>query len=222
MSFEDNIWTTIHILCRTFSKIRKDDIKHLKCAIYNIFYLVPNQYKDYKRYAFIYLHTKPIEKVPKDRNNHNLIVWSIDFRNFLNRQIGAPEVSKSELLKEFKYTNLTKNVWGPPIWKVIHYLARIVDQTRDYINFKSFIICLQFLLPCMECREHFRAHLMIFPLDMAIRKNKVFEWSVNVHNEATKSIIQKKNKNRSKTQTLKVFKPFSLQEAIIMYEPVLI
>ena len=46
---------------------------------------------------------------------------------------------------------------------------------------------LQNILPCPRCKENYKKHLEIFPLQKALENNQsLFQWTVDIHNEVNK------------------------------------
>lgn len=214
---EDDLWSAIHILCRTFNTIPGDDIKYLKCFILSMFYLIPIKNYDYTRFAVMYMYSYDINTITNlGVNNTNLVKWSIQFRNFMNRQFGIPTIDEQYIDQKFAHNNLYKNVWGPIIWNVIHMFSAIADLTFNYIKYKAFITCIPYVLPCMQCRLHFKEHLLKYPLDVSIESKDVFQWSVVVHND-TNVLVFNENNDKFVNQGKTINPLFPLKDAKKMY-----
>jgi len=207
------------MLCRTFKTIEGDDIECFKYFIMAMFYLIPTQNYDYTRFAVMYLHSNNIDSVKLlGKNNSELVNWSIDFRNFMNRRFNTPTVHKTDIQQQFALSKLTKGVWGPVLWKTIHLFSVVADLTNNYIKFKVFITCLQFVIPCVQCRKNFKTHMINPPLDDSIKKKDVFQWGIDIHNKTTKLIVDQINVQNVKNGIpVKLFKPYTRKIANQVY-----
>ena len=86
---------------------------------------------------------------------------------------------------------LGPDVWGPHGWKFIHYVTLGYPENPTLIdkkNYKNFFKLIGNVLPCGLCRNHYRNHLMEYPLSDKIldNKNKLIKWGINVHNAVNK------------------------------------
>jgi hypothetical protein len=68
------------------------------------------------------------------------------------------------------------DVWGPPLWKVLHVLANVNDLGR----WRTLLDLLRTALPCPECSAHFNAWLDAHPL---IDGTKMDLWLLALHND---------------------------------------
>ncbi len=78
-------------------------------------------------------------------------------------------------------TNIT--TWSHPTWKMIHYYATLFTPMDNFVlSYKSFISCLQFLLPCGKCRAHLRANLANHPIEKyLVSREMLFFWGYKLH-----------------------------------------
>jgi hypothetical protein len=87
---------------------------------------------------------------------------------------------------------LTPSVWGPPMWFTIHIIALGYSSKPTYGDKKAakeFFESLQFLIPCPQCREHYKEHLSKYPIIPHLdRKEDLFKYTVMLHNEVNKSL----------------------------------
>jgi len=98
----------------------------------------------------------------------------------------------SDFDREFDENKITKGVWGPTIWNIIHMFAAFYDQTAEYFtSYKCFVMCLTHTLPCSECRMHFLKHITK-PENNINKFSKtntdLLYWSFNIHNAANLSL----------------------------------
>ena len=82
--------------------------------------------------------------------------------------------------------------WGPPMWLTIHIIALgypVKPSYGDKKAAKEFFESLQFLIPCPQCREHYRSHLTKYHITPHLdRKEDLFKYTVMLHNEVNKSL----------------------------------
>ena len=87
---------------------------------------------------------------------------------------------------------LTPAVWGPFFWHTIHIIALSYPANPSYAHkraAKDFFEGLAHLIPCPKCREHYQIHLQKYPISPHLdRRDDIFRWSVNLHNEVNKSL----------------------------------
>jgi len=90
---------------------------------------------------------------------------------------------------------LSKETWGPHLWHSIHFIALGFPNNASSIdkrNYKNFYINLVNIIPCEECSKHFANNLNNFKIDNYLEsKNKLFEWTVIMHNEVNKILGKK-------------------------------
>lgn len=84
------------------------------------------------------------------------------------------------------------DVWGPNLWKSIHYIALGYPKKptfEDKLNYKNFYLTLGPVLPCMKCSMNFKRHMNELPIDGYLENtDKLFAWTVKLHN-----IVNKEN-----------------------------
>ena len=87
---------------------------------------------------------------------------------------------------------MNKTEWGPEIWKGFHYTAlgypenpTSIDKQHYLKYYESFM----FVLPCQECRQHYREHVKKMPLAEHLGNRKsLFNWTVEMHNRVNRSL----------------------------------
>lgn len=84
------------------------------------------------------------------------------------------------------------NIWGPHFWYVIHLVAfSYPDKPNDLhkLSYKNFFESFANVLPCQNCRDHYKTHLSKHPitpyLDNSILLNK---WVIELHNRVNQSL----------------------------------
>ena len=87
---------------------------------------------------------------------------------------------------------LPPTVWGPCFWHTMHIIALSYPANPSYAHkraAKEFFEGLSHLIPCPKCREHYQTHLQKYPISPHLdRRDDIFRWTVNVHNEVNKSL----------------------------------
>jgi len=87
---------------------------------------------------------------------------------------------------------ISSNVWGPPIWQSISFIALGYPKQPSYAEKKAakeYFESLPFLLPCPICKEHLKIHLKKYPITPHLdRREDLFKWTVMLHNEVNKSL----------------------------------
>lgn len=78
-------------------------------------------------------------------------------------------------------------VWGPIVWTTIHLFALGYAEQPTYSEkraAKEFFNGLQFLLPCPECREHFREVIGSNPVEPWLDdRGSLVTWTWTIHNQ---------------------------------------
>ena len=81
------------------------------------------------------------------------------------------------------------NVWGPPGWIFLHTVTfqypenpTDLDKQKYYTFFNS----LKNVLPCPNCREHYRENFENIPIRLESREDLI-EWLIDIHNNVNQS-----------------------------------
>ena len=79
------------------------------------------------------------------------------------------------------------NVWGPPFWRTIHYVALGYPDKpteADVLSYKMFFVSLGAVIPCQTCATNYARHLRDLPVEGFLTGNsgRLFEWTVHMHN----------------------------------------
>lgn len=76
--------------------------------------------------------------------------------------------------------------WGPAAWRFIHAISFDYPNTpteSDQANYRQFFESLQHVLPCPECRNHFRQGLQKHPLAPHMKsRDTLSQYWVDFHN----------------------------------------
>lgn len=98
----------------------------------------------------------------------------------------------SVVLQKYDPKNITKDVWGPPSWNLIHSIAINMPQEIPdnlAISIKAMLSCLVYLLPCSWCRKHLRDNLGEDSFDInpyLFNRDSLFIWTYRLHANVSK------------------------------------
>lgn len=84
-------------------------------------------------------------------------------------------------------------IWGPSMWNIIHTISFEYPNnptTEDKQKHVDFILNLQFILPCKECRNHLSEILRNMKFNISHMKNKYTfsKFCVDLHNTVNKRL----------------------------------
>jgi Erv1 / Alr family len=84
--------------------------------------------------------------------------------------------------------------WGPVFWDSLHLMALGFpnNPTREEIQaVHNLLHSMQYLLPCDECKQHFKELLIEHPIPTAeLNKLSFFEYTVDLHNAVNKRLTK--------------------------------
>lgn len=80
-------------------------------------------------------------------------------------------------------------VWGPNFWFTMHLAAAaypVAPTPEEKAGFEAFFRSLQFVLPCMGCRQGYASILTTEPTKLTkavfASRESLFKWTVDAHN----------------------------------------
>lgn len=74
--------------------------------------------------------------------------------------------------------------WGSAMWHVIHSISYVYNPYYDKQKYYEFFISLGNILPCEDCRSHYKQNLDKTELMYALGDNEtMFRWSYDLHNK---------------------------------------
>lgn len=85
-------------------------------------------------------------------------------------------------------------VWGPPFWRTIHYVAMAYDPGRVQVEqVRAWFQSLPHVLPCPECARHLKRAMAAggpyYPHDAVFRdRTTLFEYTVELHNSVNRRL----------------------------------
>jgi hypothetical protein len=160
-----------------------------------------------------FLETKPYTEYAM--SNERLFYWTFLLREEYSRVAGCTAPSLEFLNDYYSPQKLTKDVWGPYHWRMLHQtLLRVPQENgstpphlRRYA--KAFVTCLGLLLPCPSCKTHAWEYFTTHSIDEWLDTNfHMFQWSVEFHNEVNQRL-------NAEVGTQK--KVYNLEEAVRLY-----
>jgi len=87
---------------------------------------------------------------------------------------------------------MNPNVWGPHFWFILHLVSfNYPDNpnTPDKDNFKRFYESIGDILPCPNCRKHYKNYLSQFPISVHLdTRIDLIKWVIQVHNFVNQSL----------------------------------
>ena len=92
------------------------------------------------------------------------------------------------------YNNFDPSVWGKYLWYMLHLITFSYPSDPTYIDqrgFNDFFTNLQYVIPCMACRQHYAKHLIDQPIEPYLdNRDNLITWLTDIHNKV--NIIQGK------------------------------
>ena len=90
------------------------------------------------------------------------------------------------------------SVWGPSLWHSLHIISfnyPLKPSLKEKINYRNFIMHLQYTLPCKYCRINFKENLKCLPLTIKqMRSRETFSrYIYNLHEHINKMLKKKSN-----------------------------
>lgn len=84
-------------------------------------------------------------------------------------------------------TGLMPSCWGSSGWHLLHSIAYKYDPKIDKENYFNFFWNLGNVLPCPECRIHYKQNVKKLDLELALDTNEsFFKYIFNLHNLVNK------------------------------------
>ncbi len=80
---------------------------------------------------------------------------------------------------------MDSNKWGTNLWFFLHSVSMNYPPNpteQDKLHMRNFIYSISYILPCSECRENFRTHLITIPIRLESKKDFVY-WVIDIHNQ---------------------------------------
>lgn len=188
---DKNIWDFIHIFGKTFNPSLQNGGESFSCMFDCLSILIPDDTFKIVISAFI----KQNPPLRYTGCSDKTFEWTYKLRNYYNmvlKRRGQPSENISFNKLQEEYTFITKSDWGRPTWFMMHYIsANLPEMLTPEIStaFKAFVVCLSFILPCEECKEHMNKYIQNSEIDPYLKTRKdIFGWTWYFHNEVNKRI----------------------------------
>ena len=87
---------------------------------------------------------------------------------------------------------MDNKIWGPYFWFTLHTTTLAYPDNPTYHDkrrYNDFFVSVQYILPCLKCREHYKQHLDNFPISISLdNKESLVHSLFNLHNQVTISL----------------------------------
>ena len=111
-------------------------------------------------------------------------------------------------------TDYDPRLWGKSGWTFIEYIALGYPDKpteEDKKNYTDLFKSLQYTLPCKECRENYKLHLLQSPIEDYLKNSySLYDWTILMQNKVNR-ILKKTFKNPEKERTNKFKRNISLK-----------
>ncbi len=220
----EDIWRAIHILALT-SSFKQNEEKVAFCTfIISLNRIISCPEIEYTVCLFMsetdndLINYIPTDTDDKKGSRERLFTWTYRLREAICKKLNTPIKKLHEMMDFYKKSSITKDVWGPCIWKLIHTTLLRLKMEDGIITErmkqagKAFMVCTCILLPCMKCRSHCWEYYSTHDINDYLDTNlHAFEWSVEFHNAVTERTNQENGYKR---------RTYTPQEALLIYAQV--
>ena len=198
----EDVWRPIHTMAR-ISSIKENEEKAAFCTMIlslNRMISCPTVEKE----VVYFMENSDNDMMKYVSSNDRLFLWTVLLRQHINKTMGKDKSpSLSELSTYYDPKLLTKDVWGPQLWKLIHTSVLRVPLEDGYcttkisIAIKAFITCIAILIPCAYCRKHAWEYYTTHPINEYLTTNlHAFQWTVQFHSEVSKRLNDQHGTNK--------------------------
>ena len=84
------------------------------------------------------------------------------------------------------------SLWGPQMWYILHIVSfEYPEHPTEYDKriYHDFYTSLKDVIPCPECRKHYRDHITQYPLTPHLdTRDTLIKWVIQVHNFVNSSL----------------------------------
>ena len=178
------IWDVIHIFAKTFIPTPSTR-EAFQCFFECLCDLLPDISARNNLRSF--MQQTPINDYTSCSNK--AFEWTFKLHNYINvikkRQgYNTPLISLEKAFDNYQYIDKVR--WANPTWFLIHFIFANLPETltrEDKINIKAFLVCIDYLIPCSECKNHMKEYLSHNSIDpYSTSKYNAFQWSWKFHN----------------------------------------
>ena len=83
-------------------------------------------------------------------------------------------------------------LWGPHLWYILHIISfEYPEKPTEYDKriYHDFYTSLKDVIPCPECKKHYRDHITQYPLTPHLdTRDALIKWVIQVHNFVNASL----------------------------------
>jgi hypothetical protein len=114
-------------------------------------------------------------------------------------------MKSQHLRKKTKYTRkhyqskdgMLTYIWGPPMWHYLHTMSfnyPLCPTNSDKRHYRSFLLHLQYVLPCGKCRENLKKNFAkLPPLEKHFASRATFSRYIYQLHETVNTMLEKKS-----------------------------
>ena len=188
-----NIWKTIHVLGKTFDPEHDNAKESFVCFFECLVDLLPDV--SARNTLSSFMQQYPVERYITSGNK--AFEWTYRLHSYVNLVKKRQGQLSNDITFEQAYKNysmITKPDWANPIWFLIHYIAANLPEKlsqQQAVSYKALIVCLRYLLPCIECRSHMNNYISNNEIDPYLgTRDTLFYWTFTFHNAVNKRLIK--------------------------------
>lgn len=187
----EDVWHYLHSVARVTTMQAIKEKGAFLCVIASINQIL--SCPEIRDVISTFLETKPYTEYAM--SNERLFYWTFLLREEYSRAVGIQSPSLEFLNEYYAPAKLTKDVWGPYHWRMLHQTLLRVKTVQGVIPHelkkyaKAFVTCLGLLLPCPSCKSHAWEYFTTHSIDDWMTTNfHLFQWSVMFHNEVNQRL----------------------------------
>lgn len=216
----NNIWEYLHTVARVSSIQSIQEKGAFLCLIVSLNQIISCPYIENVVNEFIKAdHEKIDSSIPRfseySSSNERLFKWTYYLRQAINNALNLETPSFEDVNNYFNKTTITKDVWGPLGWEMLHVVPLRAKMTNGVLPLskqkaiKAFFTCVALLLPCAVCKKHAWGYFSTHSIDEYLDTNfHIFQWTVDFHNVVNKRLNQENGTAK---------KDYSYEEALKLY-----
>ena len=189
----DDIWKFIHMCARVSTLKSINEKGAFLCLIGSINRIISCKAVEETVNQFIEHQDNRFANFAN--SNDRVFFWTHLLRNAICEVTGETPPSFNELNNFYNPRTLTKDVWGPYGWRILHVIplrARMINGKLPQsigITLKAFITCVALLLPCPKCQKHAWEYYSTHDIEPYLSSNlHVFQWTSAFHNSVNERL----------------------------------
>ena len=87
---------------------------------------------------------------------------------------------------------MLSSIWGPHLWYIMHVISFEYPRAPSEYDkriYHDFYTSLKDVLPCQDCRKHYREFITRYPISPHLdSRSALIKWVIQVHNFVNKSL----------------------------------